>query len=140
MKPSEIKAAWLKAHLKKGELYSGIILGKNGAQDHHVILLPGDSEGITWAKAKEFAKKAGFPRPILHGMCTYGITCRGVLQTYADYDPSAFKQHAARFSSPVFPGETVTMELWKDGNVVSFEAKVKSRGVTVIKSGKTVLA
>ena len=88
----------------------------------------------------EFAKKAGFPRPILHGMCTYGITCRGVLQTYADYDPSAFKQHAARFSSPVFPGETVTMELWKDGNVVSFEAKVKSRGVTVIKSGKTVLA
>ena len=41
----------------------------------------------------EFAKKAGFPKPILHGMCTYGITCRGVLQTYADYDPSAFKQH-----------------------------------------------
>ncbi|WP_441241522.1 MaoC/PaaZ C-terminal domain-containing protein [Tardiphaga sp. 768_D3_N2_1] len=88
----------------------------------------------------EFAKKAGFPRPILHGMCTYGITCRGVLQTYADYDPSAFKQHAVRFSSPVFPGETVSMDLWKDGNVVSFEAKVKERGVTVIKSGKTVLA
>ena len=87
----------------------------------------------------EFAKKAGFPKPILHGMCTYGITCRGVLQTYADYDPSAFKQHVARFSSPVFPGEIVTMELWKDGNVVSFEAKVKARGVTVIKSGKTVL-
>ncbi len=86
-----------------------------------------------------FAKKAGFPKPILHGMCTYGITCRGVLQTYADYDPSAFKQHVARFSSPVFPGETVTMELWKDGNVISFEAKVKARGVTVIKSGKTVL-
>ena len=88
----------------------------------------------------EFAKKAGFPRPILHGMCTYGITCRGVLQTYADYDPAAFRQHAVRFSSPVYPGETVTMDLWKDGNVVSFEAKVKSRNVTVIKSGKTVLA
>jgi len=88
----------------------------------------------------EFARKAGFPRPILHGMCTYGITCRGVLQTYADYDPSAFKQHGARFSSPVFPGETVTMDLWKDGNIVSFEAKVKDRGVTVIKSGRTVLA
>src|ERR1700710_2782611 len=86
-----------------------------------------------------FAKKAGFPAPILHGMCTYGITCRGVLQTYADYDSSAFKQHSARFSSPVYPGETVTMELWKDGNVVSFEAKVKSRNVTVIKSGRTVL-
>jgi acyl dehydratase len=88
----------------------------------------------------EFAKRAGFPKPILHGMCTYGITCRGVLQTYADYDPSAFRQHAARFSSPVYPGETVTMELWKDGDVISFEARVKSRGVTVIRSGKSVLA
>jgi acyl dehydratase len=87
----------------------------------------------------EFAQKAGFPRPILHGMCTYGITCRGVLQTYADYDPSAFRQHVARFSSPVYPGETVTMEMWKDGNVISFEAKVKARGVTVIRNGKTVL-
>lgn len=87
----------------------------------------------------EFAKRAGFPRPILHGMCTYGLTCRGVLQTYADYDPSAFRRHAVRFSSPVFPGETVTMDLWKDGNVVSFEAKVKSRGVTVIKNGRTEL-
>ena len=88
----------------------------------------------------EFAKRGGFPKPILHGMCTYGITCRGVLQTYADYDPSAFKQHAVRFSSPVYPGETVSMDMWKDGNVVSFEAKVKERGVTVIKSGRTVLA
>ena len=87
----------------------------------------------------EFARRAGFPRPILHGMCTYGITCRGILQTYADYDPAAFRQHAVRFSSPVYPGETVTMDLWKDGNVISFEAKVKSRNVTVIKSGRTVL-
>jgi acyl dehydratase len=87
----------------------------------------------------EFAKKAGFPKPILHGMCTYGITCRGILQTYADYDPTAFRQHVARFSSPVYPGETVTLELWKDGDVISFEAKVKARGVTVIKNGKTVL-
>src|ERR1700759_2608794 len=71
-----------------------------------------------------FAKKAGFPKPILHGMCTYGITCRGVLQTYADYDPSAFRQHAARFSSPVYPGETVTMEMWSVGHGRVFEAKV----------------
>jgi acyl dehydratase len=87
----------------------------------------------------EFAKRAGFPRPILHGMCTYGITCRGILQTYADYDPAAFRRHVARFSSPVYPGETVTLEMWKDGDVISFEAKVRSRGVTVIKNGMTVL-
>ena len=87
----------------------------------------------------EFAKRAGFAKPILHGMCTYGITCRGVLQTFADYDASAFRQHAVRFSAPVIPGDTVTMDMWKDGNVISFEAKVKARNVTVIKSGKTVL-
>jgi acyl dehydratase len=87
----------------------------------------------------EFARKAGFPKPILHGMCTYGITCRGILQTYADYDPTAFRQHVARFSSPVYPGETVTLEMWKDGDVISFEAKVKARGATVIRNGKTVL-
>jgi acyl dehydratase len=85
------------------------------------------------------AKAAGFPRPILHGMCTYGITCRAVLQTYAGYDASKFKSHQARFSSPVFPGETITVDLWQDGDVISFEARVKDRGVTVIKNGKTVL-
>lgn len=87
----------------------------------------------------EFAKRAGFPKPILHGLCTYGITCRGILQTYADYDPSAFRRHVARFSAPVFPGETITLEMWKDGDVISFEAKVKQRAVTVIKNGMTVL-
>jgi acyl dehydratase len=87
----------------------------------------------------EFAARAGFPRPILHGLCTYGVTCRAVLQTYADYDAAAFKSHAARFSSPVFPGETITVDLWKDGPVVSFEARIKDRGVTCIRKGKTVL-
>ncbi|MGY2932990.1 acyl dehydratase [Bradyrhizobium sp. GM6.1] len=50
------------------------------------------------------AKQFKFPKPILHGMCTYGITCRGILQTYADYDPGAFRRHAAHFSAPVYPG------------------------------------
>ena len=87
----------------------------------------------------DFARRAGFPRPILHGLCTYGITCRAVLQTYADYDAAAIKSHAARFSSPVFPGETITIDMWKDGPVISFEARIKERGVTCIKNGKTVL-
>ncbi|MCK1312895.1 MaoC/PaaZ C-terminal domain-containing protein [Bradyrhizobium sp. 23] len=87
----------------------------------------------------EFARLAGFPRPILHGMCTYGLTCRAVLQTYADYDPSAFHRHRARFSAPVFPGETVTIHLWKEGNSISFEAQVRERQVTVARNGQAVL-
>ena len=85
------------------------------------------------------AEAAGFPRPILHCLCTYGLTCRAVLQAFADYDPARIKSHQVRFSSPVFPGETVTVDLWRDGDVVSFEARVKARGVTVIKNGKSVL-
>lgn len=87
----------------------------------------------------EIAAKAGLPRPLLHGLCTYGITCRAVLQAFADFDPSRVKSHQARFSAPVFPGETIRVDLWRDGNIVSFEASAKERGVTVIKSGKSVL-
>ncbi|MHB0773008.1 MaoC family dehydratase [Bradyrhizobium sp. 1.29L] len=87
----------------------------------------------------EFARRAGFPKPILHGMCTYGITCRAILQTYADHDPTAFRRHAARFSSPVYPGETLTVEMWKDGNLISFEAKVRARGATVVSNGMAIL-
>lgn len=87
----------------------------------------------------KIAKMAGFPRPILHGLCTYGITCRAVLQEYAGFDPAKIKSHQVRFSSPVFPGETIAVDLWRDGDVVSFEARVKERGVTVIRNGKSVL-
>ena len=86
-----------------------------------------------------FAKAVGFPRPILHGLCTYGIACRAVMQAYTDFDPAPLRSHQARFSAPVFPGETVTVDLWRDGDVVSFEARVKDRQATVIKNGRTVL-
>jgi acyl dehydratase len=88
-----------------------------------------------------FAKAAGFERPILHGLCTYGVTARAVLQTYCGYDPTRILGHDVRFSAPVFPGETIVTRMWKDGPIVSFEAGVKQRpGVTVIKNGKTTLA
>ncbi len=86
-----------------------------------------------------FAKMVGFPRPILHGLCTYGITCRAVMQAFTDFDPAPITSHQARFSAPLFPGETVTVDLWRDGAVVSFEARVKDRDATVIKNGRTVL-
>lgn len=85
------------------------------------------------------AKKSGFPRPILHGLCTYGITCRAVLQAVTEWDADAIASHQARFSAPVFPGDTVTVDLWVDGRDVSFEARVKERGATVIKNGLTRL-
>lgn len=85
------------------------------------------------------AAKSGFPRPILHGLCTYGITCRAVLEAITDFDVDQILSHQVRFSAPVFPGETIVVDLWRDDKQISFEARVAERGVTVIKNGLTVL-
>jgi acyl dehydratase len=118
------------------------------APDHSVDLPTTGSQAILYRLSGDanplhidpgVAREAGFERPILHGLCTYAIACRAVMQTYCDMDPSRIRHHQARFSSPVYPGETITVDLWKDGDTVSFEARVKDRDVTVIRNGKTVL-
>lgn len=87
-----------------------------------------------------FARAVGFPRPILHGLATYGMSCHAVLRAYAGYDPVRIRGHSARFSAPVFPGETVAVDLWRDGDVVSFEGRIAERGVMVLKNGRAELA
>ena len=84
-------------------------------------------------------RDAGFARPLLHGLCSFGISCRAVLEAYADFDPRRIASHQARFASPVYPGEILTVDLWRDDEVVSFEARIKARGVTVMKNGKSML-
>jgi acyl dehydratase len=85
------------------------------------------------------AKIAGFPRPILHGLCTYGTACRAIISTVCKYDPDRIAGFDARFSAPVFPGETIVTEMWVDGRVVSFRSKVKERDLVVINNGKCTL-
>ena len=87
----------------------------------------------------EVAAKAGFDRPILHGLCTFGIAAHAVLKHVCDYDPAAIRSVDARFSAPVFPGETISVDLWEDGDIVSFRAWVQTRGVKVLDNGKVVL-
>ena len=85
------------------------------------------------------AKMAGFPRPILHGLCTYGTACRAVISSVCKYDAQKITGFDVRFSSPVFPGETIVTEMWVDGSVVSFRSKVKERDVVVLNNGKCTL-
>jgi acyl dehydratase len=86
------------------------------------------------------AAKAGFDKPILHGLCSYGIACHAVLKTMLDYDQTKMTGFDVRFSSPVFPGETHIVEMWKDDNVVSFRTRIKERDVISINNGKCTLA
>ena len=67
-----------------------------------------------------FAEAAGFERPILHGLCTYGFTGRALLGALCDNDPARFKSMEARFTSPVFPGDELTISIWRtaDGEAV----------------------
>lgn len=72
----------------------------------------------------EFAAAAGFDRPILHGLCTYGMTCKAVVDTALDGDAGAVRSFGARFAGVVFPGETLRAHIWKAdgrllGNVVA---------------------
>ena len=82
-----------------------------------------------------FAKTAGFEKPILHGMCTYGIACRSVVESVCEGDAKRLKKFDCRFSSPVYPGETIVTEMWKNGSKVYYQSKVKERDKIVIKNG-----
>jgi acyl dehydratase len=78
----------------------------------------------------QFAKLAGFDRPILHGLCTYGFTGRALLHTLCDSDPTRFTSMAGRFTSPVFPGEKLEVVMWTDGGQTVFETRGEDgRGV-----------
>ena len=83
-----------------------------------------------------FARAAGFERPILHGLGTFGVSGHAVLKTLCGYDPNRLAAFAGRFSAPVFAGETIRTEMWLDGAVVSFRARVLERDVIAINNGR----
>ena len=86
------------------------------------------------------ATVAGFKAPILHGLCSLGVAGHAILKTCCDYDPARFKSLALRFSSPVYPGETIRTEMWRDGEIVSFRARVLQRDVIVLNNGRAVVS
>jgi acyl dehydratase len=85
------------------------------------------------------AKEAGFDRPILHGAASFGLAAHAVLRTCADYRPQRLASFEARFSRPVFPGETIRTEMWRDGARVSFQCRVVGRDEIVLSNGLAVL-
>jgi acyl dehydratase len=82
----------------------------------------------------EFAKLAGFPCPILHGLCTYGYTGRAILNALCHGDPDGFGSMSARFSKPVIPGDSLTVEIWLEGRQAIFRT-VNQDGAVVLDAG-----
>jgi acyl dehydratase len=84
----------------------------------------------------EFAKMAGFDKPILHGLCSYGFTGRALLHTLCGSDVERFQSMDARFSKPVMPGDALTVRMWIDQPGAAIFETVNQDGVTVIAGGQ----
>ncbi|MBZ0139617.1 MAG: MaoC family dehydratase N-terminal domain-containing protein [Pseudorhodoplanes sp.] len=85
------------------------------------------------------ANAAGFPRPILHGLASFGVAGHALLKSVCGYDPTPLASIYGRYSAPVFPGETIRTEIWHDGAVISFRARVIERDVIAINNGRAEL-
>lgn len=86
----------------------------------------------------EFARQAGFDKPILHGMCSYGFTARAILHGVAGSDPSQFGGMYARFSKTVLPGEALTVQMWLEDDGAKFRT-LNPAGETVLDRGRATL-
>ncbi|MES2711740.1 MAG: MaoC/PaaZ C-terminal domain-containing protein [Pseudomonadota bacterium] len=84
----------------------------------------------------DIAKAAGFERPILHGLCTFGVVCHALMRSLCDYDPARFGRMDLRFSSPVYPGETIRTEIWRQPGGAAFRARVVERDKVVVSNGR----
>lgn len=81
------------------------------------------------------ARNAGFKAPILHGLCTLGVATHALIRSCCDYDTSRLKRMRLRFSAPVYPGETLRTEIWRNGNEVAFRCKSLEQDKVVINNG-----
>jgi acyl dehydratase len=116
----------------------------NRAPDHAVTYATRIDQALTYRLSGDrnplhsdpsFAAMGGFPKPILHGLCTWGFTGRALLHTLCGGDPKRFKAMKSRFSKPVIPGDTLTISMWVDGDQALFRT-TNQNGDTVIDQGQ----
>ncbi len=112
--------------------------------DHQVTYQTREDQALTYRLSGDrnplhsdpsFAAMGGFTRPILHGLCTWGFTGRALLHTLCGGDPKRFRSMNSRFSKPVYPGDTLTISIWVDGNGAHFRT-TNQHGDIVIDQGR----
>lgn len=85
------------------------------------------------------AAKGGFPRPILHGLCTFGVACHALLKVACGYDAERLTGMEARFSGVVYPGETIRTRVWVSQDHIDFDCAVVEREVSVLSQGRAMV-
>ncbi|MEX2205240.1 MAG: MaoC/PaaZ C-terminal domain-containing protein [Myxococcota bacterium] len=114
-------------------------LVESPTQSHQALLyrLSGDKNPLHADPA--FAKLGGFDKPILHGLCSFGIVCKAVVDAMLDGDVTKVARYQARFAGVLFPGETIETSMWREGNQILINAKCKERGASVISNAAITL-
>jgi acyl dehydratase len=113
--------------------------------DHTVVLATRPEQALIYRLSGDrnplhadpkFAARGGFDRPILHGLCTYGVTGRALLQALCGSDPARFRSMYGRFSRPVWPGDTLTVSIWVTGADTALFQTARPDGTVVIDRGR----
>lgn len=98
-----------------------------------IYRLCGDANPLHWDP--DLARSLGYERPILHGLCTFGIACVALTRTYAGGEAAPLRHLQARFAGPLYPGETLAFDIWRDGPELRFRARAADRGAPVLTAG-----
>jgi len=115
-----------------------VVTYKTLPQQALIYRLSGDYNPIHGDPAP--AAKAGFRAPILHGLCSLGHATRAIIEACADNDPSRLKALSLRFSQPVYPGETLSVQIFSQpGGAVQFRCSVLERNLVVLDRGRAVI-
>jgi acyl dehydratase len=114
------------------------------APDHQVAMATRPEQALLYRLSGDrnplhadpkFAARGGFSRPILHGMCTYGVTGRALLHALCGSDPARFLAMSGRFTHPVYPGETLVVSIWVDADSTAQFQTSTQDGPVVIDRG-----
>jgi acyl dehydratase len=87
----------------------------------------------------EFASRGGFDKPILHGLCSFGIVCKAIVDAALDGDPTRVARYAVRFAGVAFPGETLRTSWWRENGKLLIDVQSAERGAPIISNAAVSL-
>jgi len=125
-------------HEKPDRAPDGVVESVTLPQQALLYRLSGDKNPLH--ADPEFAKRGGFDRPILHGLCSFGIVCKAVVDTALGGDPSRVARYSARFAGVAFPGETYRTSWWRENGELRIEARSVERDAPILSNAAFTLA